>query len=309
VIKEPVWTWEIPLYFFTGGMAGASAGLGFLSELRDNRTLGRRAWGVGLFAVSLSPALLTSDLGKPTRFLNMLRMFKVTSPMSVGSWNLSASGAMTAVAAANSWFGWFPRTAALARPAAAVLGLPLSTYTAALIANTAVPVWHEARRMLPFVFGSGAALSAGAAAVMVTPPDQAKPARRLALGAALCEGPLMELMTHRLGPHGEPYKHGQPAKYAMVSRLTLVSGTALLQRKGGSSRLAAFAGGALLCAGALATRWAIFRAGFASAKDPKYVVGPQRERIARGERPGAARGEPRVSAPDHKLGSPATALD
>ena len=92
VIKPPVWTWEIPVYFFTGGVAGASAGLAYLSEVRGNEVLARRAWGAAIAAVAVSPALLVSDLGRPERFLNMLRMFKVTSPMSLGSWSLSASG-------------------------------------------------------------------------------------------------------------------------------------------------------------------------------------------------------------------------
>ena len=126
---------------------------------------------MALAGVGVSPVLLISDLGKPTRFLNMLRMFKVTSPMSVGWWILSGSGATTAAAAVNAWTGLLPRTAVLARPAAALFGLPLSTYTAALIANTAIPVWHQARWELPFVFASGAALSAGAATVAVTPPS------------------------------------------------------------------------------------------------------------------------------------------
>ena len=187
VIKQPTWTWEIPVYFFTGGVAGASAGLAYLSGLRGNDVLARRAWITGAVAIGVSPPLLISDLGRPARFLNMLRMFKVTSPMSVGSWILSASGAATAVAAANELTGLFPRASKIARPAAALAGLPLSTYTAALIANTAVPVWHEGRRWLPFVFGSGAALSAGAAAVAVTPVEHARPARRLALAAAAVE--------------------------------------------------------------------------------------------------------------------------
>src|SRR5438309_9598946 len=85
VLKEPVWTWEIPFYFFTGGLAGASAGLAELSRLRGNDELARRAWIAGLAGVSMSPVFLISDLGKPARFLNMLRMFKVTSPMSVCS--------------------------------------------------------------------------------------------------------------------------------------------------------------------------------------------------------------------------------
>jgi hypothetical protein len=305
VIKEPIWTWEIPLYFFTGGLAGASAGFAYLSELRGDDELARRAWGTALVGVALSPALLTSDLGRPARFVNMLRMFKVTSPMSVGSWILSGSAISTALAAGNSWFGLFPRAGSAAKPAAALLGLPLSTYTAALISNTAIPAWHQAHRLLPYVFGSGAALSAGAAAVAVTPPEHAQPARRLALGAAILEGPLMEIMAHRLGGHGEPYKHGAAAKFSNLSRACIVGGTLLLLRAG-SSRLRAAAAAATLATGAVATRWCIFRAGFQSASNPKYVISPQRAEIEQGKRRGGARSEPRIAAGSPAQGSPAT---
>jgi Polysulphide reductase, NrfD len=79
VIKEPTWTWEVPTYFFTGGMGGASAGLAYLAGLRGNDVLARRAWAASLGAIGVSPVFLISDLGRPARFLNMLRMFKVTS--------------------------------------------------------------------------------------------------------------------------------------------------------------------------------------------------------------------------------------
>src|SRR5204863_488462 len=82
-----------PFYFTTGGLGGASAALAYLVGLRGNRELARNAWAIAAIDVGISPALLISDLGKPSRFLNMLRMFKVTSPMSVGTWLLSASGA------------------------------------------------------------------------------------------------------------------------------------------------------------------------------------------------------------------------
>jgi formate-dependent nitrite reductase membrane component NrfD len=307
VLKAPVWSEEIPAYFYFGGVAGASAGLAYLSEVRGNDELARRSWAVAMAALSVSPPLLISDLGKPARFLNMLRMFKVTSPMSVGSWILSGAGSFTALATASAWTGLFPRLGRVARPAAACFGLPLSTYTAALLANTAVPAWHEARRMLPFVFGSGAALGAGAAAVMVTPPEHAAPARRLAVGAAVVEGSMMELMTRRLGEHGETYKQGEAGIYANVSRASIVGGAGLLFRFGARSRPVAVAAGALLSVGAVATRWAVFKAGLRSASDPRYVVGPQRARIARGESAGAARREARVSTPDTAIGSPATA--
>jgi hypothetical protein len=307
VLKEPVWTWEIPVYFYTGGLAGASAGLAYLSELQGDEVLAQRAWTVALAGITLSPPLLISDLGRSARFFNMLRMFKVTSPMSVGSWILSASGASTAAAATNAWTGMFPGIGRVAKPAAAVFGLPLSTYTAALIANTAVPVWHEARRVLPFVFASGAALSAGAGAVAVTPPQHARPARRLALASAVFEMGAIEVMKHLLGEHGDPYGRGVPRRLSEVSRACLVGGAALMVARGSSSRTAAAVAGGLLSAGALSARLSIFRAGFVSASDPKYVVGPQRQRIERGERSGASRRDARVRPGDRGTGSPATA--
>ncbi len=307
VLKEPIWTWEIPSYFFTGGLAGASAGLAYLSSLRGNDVLARRTWATALVSVAISPALLTSDLGRPLRALNMLRMFKVTSPMSVGSWLLSASGTSTAIAAANAWSGSFARVARVARPAAALLGLPLSTYTAALVSNTAVPVWHESRRLLPFVFGSGAALSAGAAAVAITPARHAGPARRLALASAALELGGKELMERRLGEQGEPYKQGASLKFGRLGQALIAGGGALLCARGASSRGAAAVAGTMLCAGALSARWSVFNAGFQSAADPKYVIGPQREAIERGDRRGAARRTPHVSEPQPAVGSPATA--
>jgi len=243
-----------------------------------------------------SICILMTDLGRPARFMNMLRMFKVTSPMSVGSWILSASGASTALAAASVWSGFFPRAGRVARPTAALLGLPLSTYTAALVSNTAVPVWHEAHRMLPFVFGAGAALSAGGAVAIATPPAHAAPARRLALAAAAAEIATTELMQHRLGELGEPYKKGPAARFGRLAHGCVAAGAALLAGRGARSRMAAATGGALLCAGALSARWSVFKAGFQSASDPKYVVGPQRELIERRERRGGARREPKIAA-------------
>jgi hypothetical protein len=234
-------------------------------------------------------------------------MFKLTSPMSVGSWILSVSSSATAVAAANELTGLFPRASRIARPAAAVAGLPLSTYTAALIANTAVPVWHEGRRWLPFVFGSGAALSAGAAAVAVTPVQHAGPARRLALGAAAIEVASKEFMQRRIGEAGEPYEQGAAGRFSQLSRACIVAGATLLARRGGSSRAAAGVGGGLLCAGAISARISILRAGYQSAADPKYVVGPQRAGIRSGERAGAARREAKLHVIEPALGSPATA--
>src|SRR3954451_7326493 len=203
VIKRPIWTPEIPLYFYVGGLAGASAGVGFLAQERGERTLARRAWAVALAGSLASPALLISDLGVPRRFLHMLRMFKVTSPMSVGSWILAGFGAATAPATAHALTGGrLGGAGRAAQASAAVLGLPLSSYTAALIANTAVPAWHEARFELPALFAAGAAASAGAALTALTPAGAAQPARRLAVGGAIAELAAAHIMEWRLDRRG-----------------------------------------------------------------------------------------------------------
>ncbi|HKQ00795.1 MAG TPA: NrfD/PsrC family molybdoenzyme membrane anchor subunit, partial [Actinomycetes bacterium] len=99
IIKEPVWTWEVPWYFFTGGLAGASASLGLLARLTGNHRLARTAFTVSGAGVTAGVPLLVSDLGRPERFPYMLRVFKVTSPLSVGSWVLAAMGPAAAGAA------------------------------------------------------------------------------------------------------------------------------------------------------------------------------------------------------------------
>ena len=292
VLKEPTWTWEIPTYFFTGGLGGAAAGIAYLSELRGDAAAARRAWAVALAGLSVSPVLLISDLGRPARFLNMLRMVKVTSPMSIGSWILSVSATSVTVAGAHAWLGLFGRLSRVARPLAGLSGLPLASYTGALIANTAIPAWHEARSTLPFVFTAGAGLTAGAALLLVTPPDEAAIPRRIALGGAVAELALTQLMKQRLGRHRRAYETGAARRPDQAARLTITAGAGLLAARG-RRRPAALAAGGLLLAGAFCTRWSVYRAGFSSAADPAAVVAPQRERIDAGQARGAARGAAR----------------
>jgi formate-dependent nitrite reductase membrane component NrfD len=280
MIKEPIWHPEIAWYLFTGGLAGASAGLAYLAERRDHGVLARRAWAIALAGVTTSPVLLIADLGRPARFLNMLRMFKVTSPMSVGSWVLAASGAATGVSALSVFTGRFRRLAMVARPSAALLGLPLSTYTGGLLAQTAVPAWHEARRELPALFAAGAAVSAGAAALVATPVEEAAPARRLATWGAAAELVTVALMEHNLEELAEPYHTGAAAAYGQLARGLTAAGALVTAARAARSRAAAVAGGALLLAGAVCERWSVFKAGFQSAREPRYTAAPQRSRIA-----------------------------
>ena len=280
VLKRPVWKPEIPWYFFTGGLTGASAALAYGADLSGNGELAGRAWIVTLAAGTASPVLLINDLGRPERFLNMLRVFKLTSPMSVGSWVVSATGAAAAVATAHEVLGLFPRVGRLARMAAAACGLPMATYTAALISNTAVPVWHEARRELPFVFAAGAATSAGAACAAVTPRRHAAPARRLAVAGAVAELAAVQAMERGLGEIGEPYHSGQAGRYGRAAKALTALG-AVTMAVSGRRRTGAVAGAAMLLAGSVCERWSVFEAGLQSAEDPKYSVGPQHERLER----------------------------
>jgi hypothetical protein len=280
ILKAPVWQPEIPWYFFTGGLAGASAILGLAARASGNRPLAKTSLYVSMAGDAVSPALLVADLGRPERFLNMLRVFKVTSPMSVGSWILAGSGTATALATGLELIDRAPRLKVAAETVSALFGAPLSVYTATLVSDTAIPVWHEARHELPFVFGASAAASAGAAAAALLPPADAGPARRLAVGGAAFGNAAMLAMEARLGRIGEPYRRGEAGRYNAIAKVCTTAGAVLLGGSARRSRLAAVAGGALVLAGEAALRWSVFRAGFQSASDPKYVVEPQRKRKA-----------------------------
>jgi formate-dependent nitrite reductase membrane component NrfD len=279
IVKEPVWQPEIPFYFWTGGIAGASSVLHGMARLTGNERLAKSALYVGAAADLASPILLISDLGRPERFLNMLRMFKVTSPMSVGSWILAVSGGASNTAAVLELLGVLRPVKWLAEATSFLSGPPLATYTGALIANTAIPVWSEARDELPWLFGASAIASAGAASLLFTPPAAAGPARRSAVAGVVAELGLMQVMEKKLGFVGEVYKQGEAGRYGRISKGLTAAGAALVAWRGRRSRAAAAAGGALVLAGELALRWSVFKAGFQSARDPKYTVLPQKERL------------------------------
>jgi formate-dependent nitrite reductase membrane component NrfD len=278
ILKEPVWKWQIPAYFFFGGLGGASGTLSGLALAAGNEPLGKVSSYVGAVADTLSPALLIADLGRPERFLNMFRVFKITSPMSVGSWLLAAGGTASGVGAALELLGVLKPVRVAAHAAAAALGPTQCTYTAALIADTAIPVWHDARHELPFVFAASSAATAGAAAAALVPPEHAGPARRTAVWGSVARIALSAAMQARLGMVGEVYRKGTAGRLSAVAIAATATGAGLLAGPGRRSRGVAALGGALVLGGELASRFATFKAGFQSARDPKYVVLPQRAR-------------------------------
>jgi formate-dependent nitrite reductase membrane component NrfD len=278
VLKEPVWEApDVAGYLFFGGLAGASSVLAGFAQAAGQPELARAAKVGSAGAITVSVAALVHDLGRPSRFLNMLRVFKPTSPMSVGSWLLAAYGPMSGAAAASAVTGRLPRAGAVATAGAAALGPAIATYTAALLCNTAVPAWHDAYREMPYLFAASAASAAGGLGMLAVSPEHAGLAVRFAVLGATAELTAKTILVRRLGETAEPYRQGRPGTAMRIAEnLTAVSlGTALAARR---SRLAAVLSGAALVASSALTRRGIFEAGIASVRDPKYTIQPQRER-------------------------------
>lgn len=297
VVKAPPWEHHIPIYLFAGGVAAGSSLLGAGAALTGRPALGRVVRLTAMGGLGVSLVALVDDLGRPERFLNMLRTLKLTSPMSVGTWLLSLYAAPASVAAAATvaeMLGWrrgpFALLRAISSPAAVAAGLtapPVAAYTAVLLADTAVPSWHAAYRELPFVFCGSAAAASGGFAMILAPTAQAGPARRLAMGGAAIEMLAEARMEKTMGLTAEPLHEGKGGRYMKAAKYLTVGGAAVALL-GGRSRIAAVAAGAALVAGSFCTRFGVFEAGMASARDPKYTVVPQRERLNRGRGTGTA---------------------
>jgi DMSO reductase anchor subunit len=286
ILKKPRWQApHLPGYLYLGGLSGAAATMAALADVTGRPRLALSGRITAATAAAAGAGLLVAELGRPERFLNMLRVFKPTSPMSVGSWVLAAHGGLTGAAAASAVTGFAPALGRAAGAAAAVTGPVLATYTGVLIADTAVPAWHEAYRHLPSLFAGSALASAGGIAMATVPAREARPARRMALlGAGL------ELATAAALERGaflredpalisEPYRTGRAGALLRTARvLTAAGGVATLAA--GRSRTLAVLAGLALTGGAVCTRFGVFHAGVASAEDPRYTVMPQRARLA-----------------------------
>ncbi len=281
ILNAPVWKADIPAYLFLGGLAGASSVLGAGAQATGRPALARGAKVGALGAISLSLGALIHDLGRPSRFLNMLRVFKPTSPMSVGTWILTAYAPAAGLAAASDVSGLLPGLGAAATGGAALLGPAVASYTSALIANTAVPAWHDGHRELPFVFVGSAASAAAGWGLLTAPPRETAPARRLAALGTLGELAASQALERRVGPVvGAAYREGLPGRLMRISKALSVAGTLGALTLARRSRRAGAASGAALLTASACTRFAIFHAGMASARDPRHTVAPQRERAA-----------------------------
>jgi formate-dependent nitrite reductase membrane component NrfD len=279
IIKPPVWEErEIAGYLFTGGLAGASSILAAGADLTGRPALARGSRMMATGAIGVSLLALVKDLGRPARFLNMLRVFKPTSPMSVGVWILVGYAPLAAGAAACDVLGRHPRLGRASGLGAAALGSTVATYTAALIANTAVPAWHEGRRELPLLFAGSAAAAAAGWGLVVAPLAENEPAIRMAILGGVVEIGAEQLMERRLGMVAEALHADKAGKRLRIAKLLTAAGALGAGLLGRRSRAGAIGAGVGLLAGSAFTRFGLFEAGMASARDPKYTVEPQRRR-------------------------------
>lgn len=286
-IKPPVWTWEVPLYFWVGGLASGTSFMGLACDLAGDHESARVARVLALSAVSAAPPLLIADLGRPERFLNMLRIFKPRSPMSMGAWCLVAFSTTAAGAVAADALR-APRIGRGLGAATAVLGGYLGSYTGVLLAATAVPLWARSRAVLGPIFvctatASGAAVTRLALAARGMPAEH--PTQR-ALGdvetvSILTELVLSEINQRRLGPIGAAMRHGRPGVTFRIAKAAVTAGvsTRLIAGHPGPRVLPARArrrvragASGLFLAGALAFRFAWVQAGKASAADHQVVA-------------------------------------
>jgi hypothetical protein len=278
MLKEPQWSWEIPLYFFVGGAAGAAAVVAQFAQMTGaDAEVVSDARTVAAIGSILAPALLVADLGVPSRFLNMLRVFKVQSPMSVGVYIVSAFGPSATLAKIANWLRGSQSGAMLkivesaAGLLSALSGLGMATYTGVLIGATAIPVWNEHIASLPIHFALSG-MAAGVSAIQLMGHEQNRSLNMLGIAASLGESLEGVKVETNFKPSSDPLKKGMSG---VITRLGgVLSGplplalrlAAVFANERRSKQLVRAASAATL-AGSLFTRIGWIRAGHASARD------------------------------------------
>jgi len=273
LLKAPVWEWMISGYYYVGGLTGASLVLGAAAQLGDadgRRALIRRCHWIGFTGCTVSGILLVWDLGRPERFFNMLRVFRPTSPMNMGAWILTATSAGAAGALITG-----------GRPVAClagVCGAALATYTGVLVGNSAIPVWQQARQVLPILFGFSAMASTGSVFNLLAANEQEHRISGLfgvtGQAAELAAAFAMERRVSTVPSVGRPVKHGRSG--LMWQAGTVFTAVSLLVTLlPGKSRKKRVAAGILGTLGSALMRFSIAAIGTASARDPRATFDQQ----------------------------------
>ncbi|MGC2108111.1 MAG: NrfD/PsrC family molybdoenzyme membrane anchor subunit [Candidatus Korobacteraceae bacterium] len=221
LLKEPAWTWQIPIYFFAGGAAGSAAVVGLVARwIAHDRKLARDCRFIAAAGTAASSALLISDLGRPARFLAMMRVFKPQSPMSLGAWTLAVFGTFSAAAAfaelLKERFPFLPISLAgdVAEGISALAGLPFSNYTGVLIGASVIPVWNENVASLPIHFGMSGLNSA--VSILELMGHQNRALNTLGMGASAIEVIEGHHIETTRKPAMGPLKHGRSG---LITRL------------------------------------------------------------------------------------------
>jgi hypothetical protein len=282
LLKPPTWTWEVPLYFFLGGISGTSACIALAAQIFGAPlNLIRMALWMGLIGASICPALLISDLGRPLRFLNMLRVFKWRSPMSMGSWilvgfsgcvfvavvgvELVARGYGHPVVVGVLWLGEI---------SAALTGLLLASYTGVLLGATAIPVWHEHRRLLPAHFltsGLGGAVGILELAGFLIPATQI-----LGFATSGVETVIEIYLTVRKGVADKPLHHGISGGTLRVAGMLEGPAALLIRAVWHAEPWGRYAAAICFLLGAVMSRYAWIWAGRESSHDTETLFRLQR---------------------------------
>lgn len=284
MLKQPVWIWSIPTYFYVGGVAGVGATLGAAAQLiapREMSSLVTKARWTATLGGAVSAALLVHDLGRPERFLNMLRVFRVSSPMSMGSWILSifstAAGAATVLPYGPKIFRPLANVFGIV---AGVFGLGLSGYTGVLISQTAVPIWQQAYRTTPVLFlASGTAAAASFFELFELNAGELETVERFALMGKvleLCATTVLEADAKRVERVGRPLHEGVSGLLWQGAKVLTVA-SAVVSMLPGKSRAKRVVGGILGSLASLSLRFGIYYAGKASTRDPRASFEQQRQ--------------------------------
>jgi formate-dependent nitrite reductase membrane component NrfD len=281
VLKPPTWTWQVPLYFFVGGVGGISAVIALAAHLFGNAGLLRAGLWIGFLGALVSAPLLIADLGRPARFLNMLRVFKWRSAMSVGAWTLAKFSSAVGLAVvchelilAGDGNGFLVVLEWLAEISAALSGLILASYTSVLLSVTAIPVWSENRRLIPVVFLTG---GLGSAAGVLELLGFLIPVTQFIGIVASAVETLVAIMIELRGRYVD-----RPLREGVIGWLTRAGAalagpmSLLLRIFWGHSSVARFVAAVCFIIGALISRYAWIGAGRVSSRDPQALFRIQR---------------------------------
>ncbi len=299
-IKEHTWTWEVPVYFWLGGIGAGSQLISTVAQLLGwkDKAFFRATRYTVLVTMILSPILLIMDLGRPERFLNMLRILKLRSPMSTGSWALSIFGGLGGLLATRQVAedGLLGRDNAVVRLVKALIpdgllsvlalpfGLYVGSYSGILLGATSVPMWARSVILMgPTFLSSGLSTALSTISFVLHLGDWGEKRTLEALRRAerislLIEGGLIAASLLRMGRWGKPLYSKELAPLFFGG--TIVGGIlapfALLS--GRESRPRGLLASTLVLLGGLALRFAMVEGGRFSARDPQATFS-----FARGE--------------------------